>query len=25
MAAAQERVRSWRGRKKVMKEQPVAG
>jgi hydrophobic/amphiphilic exporter-1 (mainly G- bacteria), HAE1 family len=25
MAAAQERVRSWRGRKKVLKEQPVAG
>ena len=25
MAAAQDRVRSWRGRKKVLKEQPVAG
>ncbi len=25
MAAAQERVRSWRGRKRVMHEQPVAG
>jgi HAE1 family hydrophobic/amphiphilic exporter-1 len=25
MAAAQDRVRSWRGRKKALKEQPVAG
>jgi HAE1 family hydrophobic/amphiphilic exporter-1 len=25
MAAAQDNVRSWRGRKKVLKEQPVAG
>jgi HAE1 family hydrophobic/amphiphilic exporter-1 len=25
MAAAQDSVRSWRGRKKVLKEQPVAG
>jgi len=25
MSAAQEHVRSWRGRKKVMREAPVAG